>query len=188
MGIGCEACHGPGSLHAEKPSENKLVKLTELDAKRQVDVCGQCHIRGENVNGREDALGFLPGDDLSKIFNPVVPDEKNLAKGDKSDFHPDKASKKHHQQYKDFVQSKHYNAGVSCFTCHNPHSNNITGQLKDTPEKLCFSCHNEGGKAATKLDKPLDINKYMPKRAKSATKGDITTHSWIPEQTYLIKK
>lgn len=40
-GIGCEECHGPGSLHAESPRGVRMV----ID--RDAELCGQCHIRGE---------------------------------------------------------------------------------------------------------------------------------------------
>jgi len=169
----------------ENPTKVKPVNPAELSAERQTEVCGSCHVRGHNKDSkREDALGFKPGDELSKFFEPLVPKGE-----DEKRFYADGASKSHHQQYNDFVQSKHYKAGLTCSTCHDPHSQSAAeGQLRKAPEQLCFSCHNEGGKAATKLDKPFDLRKYMPKRAKSATPGDITTHTWIPEQTYLLKK
>lgn len=40
-GVQCEACHGPGSLHANHP----LAYGMEVD--RDAAACGQCHVRGE---------------------------------------------------------------------------------------------------------------------------------------------
>lgn len=188
-GITCEACHGPGSKHIAQASKDNIINPAKLTPKQQVEVCGQCHVRGPEPKvgepGREDALGYIPGGEFAKFMKPLAPTPEELAK-EKSAFYKDGASKKHHQQYNDFVQSKHYANNMSCITCHSSHNADIPGQLKDTVDKLCFSCHNEGGKAETKLDKPLDINKYMPKRAKSATPGDITTHTWIPDQTFNL--
>jgi len=188
-GIGCEACHGPGSKHAEKPSRENIINPVNLTAQQQVETCGQCHVRGAEPKagepGREDALGYLPGGNYTDFMAALEPTPEELAK-EKSAFHKDGASKKHHQQYNDFVQSKHYQNGVSCITCHTAHSAEIVGQLREPAEQLCFSCHNQGGKAETQLDEPFDIGKYMPKRAKNATPGDITTHTWIPEQTYKL--
>ncbi|MFZ5640210.1 MAG: cytochrome c3 family protein [Bacillota bacterium] len=178
-GVGCEACHGPGSKHVAKAAKDNIINPKNLDAKKQVEVCGQCHVRGqEGDNIREDAVGYIPGgDDFAQFMKPLTPSPEELAK-EKPAFYPDGASKKHHQQYNDFVQSKHYAGGMSCTTCHDAHGGVEAGQLKDKVENICFSCHNKGGKAQTKLDEPLDIKKYMPKRAKSATAGDITTHTF----------
>lgn len=179
MGVGCEACHGQGGSHVAKPAKDNILNPKKLDAKKQVEVCGQCHVRGqEGDNIREDAIGYVPGsDEFAKYMKPLTPTPEELAK-EKPAFHEDGASKKHHQQYNDFVQSKHYVSGISCTACHDPHGGTETGQLKDKVENICFSCHNKGGKTQTKLDEPLDIKKYMPKRAKSATAGDITTHTF----------
>ncbi len=51
-GVQCEACHGPGSLHAEHP----YVVKAEVD--RSPELCGRCHIRGavESVNAKN---GFI---------------------------------------------------------------------------------------------------------------------------------
>ncbi|NOZ01618.1 MAG: hypothetical protein GXP54_06985 [Deltaproteobacteria bacterium] len=40
-GVQCEACHGPGSLHAADPY------FVEVKVDRDSELCGQCHIRGE---------------------------------------------------------------------------------------------------------------------------------------------
>ncbi len=51
-GIQCEACHGPGSLHAENP------RGVALAIDRDSELCGKCHRRGavESVNA---AGGFI---------------------------------------------------------------------------------------------------------------------------------
>jgi tetratricopeptide (TPR) repeat protein len=56
IGIGCEACHGPGDLHSRQcegedidlPSKNALtiVNPPKLSPQRRNDVCLQCHIEG----------------------------------------------------------------------------------------------------------------------------------------------
>lgn len=76
-GVGCEACHGPGSEHVDSPTESKLnLSRTSL-------LCGQCHIRGSSL-----------------------------------EVHPDRL---HHEQYPDWYNSPHREAGVECVNCHNPH-------------------------------------------------------------------
>lgn len=49
-GVGCEACHGPGSEHVANPVEAKLnVSRTSL-------FCGQCHVRGSSLEVHPDRL------------------------------------------------------------------------------------------------------------------------------------
>lgn len=181
MGIGCEACHGPASEHVNAGGDKtKIVNPANLDIARQTDVCAQCHIRGKNTKyeGREDALGFVPGMKLTDVYTWATPKTDNP---EKPIFYEDGASKKHHQQFQDFEQSKHYAANLTCTSCHDPHAKNKDGyQLKDTIDNVCLSCHNEGGKATTKLATPIaeNLDKYMPERAKSGSSPDIRTHTF----------
>jgi len=97
-GVSCEACHGPGAKHADKPAKDNIINPKTLTAQQQIETCGQCHVRGKNPNGREDALGYLPGKDYGQFMKPLTPSAEELAK-EKPAFYPDGASKKHHQQY-----------------------------------------------------------------------------------------
>ncbi len=93
-GIGCEACHGPGSSHAEKPLLQNITNPKRLSARAQTDVCGQCHNRGysaifkgpgtsalgipadASADGslkREDGPGFKPGDRVEDFFSLYWP-------------------------------------------------------------------------------------------------------------------
>lgn len=176
MGIGCEACHGPGEKHAKSEKVEDIVNPAKLSIERQTDVCAQCHNRGANAKvKREDAYGFLPGNTLTDFFKPIAP---KFVEGEKN-FYVDGDSKAHHQQYNDYVQSEHFKSGLlSCSSCHDTHTKETpnlkvtTSQIRD----LCASCHYEELK-----DVPadqFDIEKYMPKRAKSGVPGDVTTHTF----------
>lgn len=164
-GTSCEACHGPGGNHVKTLKKADIINPARLSAKQQVDVCGSCHYRGENLADpkREDNLGFRPGDELAKFvkWTTSKPGE------DTKDFWPDGTSKRHHQQYQDFIQSKHYASGVTCTTCHTPHGLVGGKQLVADFDSLCAKCHG---------DKKFDIDKVMPKTAKSATPNDIRSH------------
>lgn len=188
-GIGCEACHGPGEKHVGSRDKADIVNPKNLEFERQVEVCGSCHYRGKNKKEptREDALGFKPGDNIAEWVTLLEPKP-----GEETDaFFADGASKKHHQQYQDYIQSKHYTSKkVTCTTCHDPHkAEDPVGEpaLKKPLDELCTACHREGGLAAA-LPTPIDIDKYMPKRAKSATEQDIRSHTFKPGQTETIPK
>ena len=62
-GIQCEACHGPGSLHAEDPAGIRMV----LD--RSSQLCGECHVRG-NPAQIDAADGFVRHhEQYEELFN-----------------------------------------------------------------------------------------------------------------------
>ncbi len=44
--VGCEKCHGPGSLHVEHPTKKNIVNPETLDPVRGNDTCIQCHSQG----------------------------------------------------------------------------------------------------------------------------------------------
>lgn len=193
-GIGCEACHGPGNKHVESRKAEDIVNPAKLEKDKSTALCAQCHVRGKNKDGkREDALGFKPGENLlEEVFNPLKPDPEKDKDNPKAAFHPDGASKKHHQQYNDFVQSEHYKSGkVSCADCHESHmAATPDGDIplkEGSLDALCTKCHKENG-TAHPLQTPINIDKYMPKRAKSATDNDIRSHTFHPDQPNTAAK
>jgi hypothetical protein len=48
--VGCEKCHGPGSLHVEHPTRENIVNPNRLDYVRGNDTCIQCHSQGRPVS------------------------------------------------------------------------------------------------------------------------------------------
>ena len=120
-GVGCEACHGPGSEHIAKPGKDSA-----LSAKQLGMVCGSCHSAGKDTSGKYAfPVGFRPGDDLTKSFV----DAKPTAPG-------------RNQQYSELMQSKHGQMGFACTTCHDPHgTTGIATQLKKPINDGCLSCH-----------------------------------------------
>lgn len=177
-GVGCESCHGPASNHLETMSADDIVNPANLSPKEATDVCAQCHTRGKNVDGsRSDALGYIPGqNNLDDFYVHIEP----AFTADEKRFWEDGASKSHHQQIQDYTQSKHYEADMTCFTCHDAHDGSITGdtgmgQLKAPVDELCTSCHAD-------METPIDINEYMPYRAKNGGDYDIRSHTFKPGQ------
>ncbi|GAW93616.1 cytochrome c3 family protein [Calderihabitans maritimus] len=172
-GIGCEACHGPGSNHVNTPSHMNVTYPANLSISQQTDLCGSCHVRGQNLkySVREDVYGFKPGDSLISVFDPYEPQGQTDPY-----FWPNGDSKLNHQQYNDFVQSNHYQKGIiSCVSCHSSHGLNSEGvQLKRTAGQLCSICH----------DKVMDLDQYMPKAAKSAVPNDVRVHTFFTTHNF----
>ena len=69
--------------------------------------------RTKKLNG---PVGYEPGKALEAYFKSV-----SFAAGDVKDVYANEFSKGHHQQYIDWVQSKHADEGVTCTSCHFVH-------------------------------------------------------------------
>jgi predicted CXXCH cytochrome family protein len=143
LGIGCEACHGPGSNHVKAASvyfENEketIINPAKLPWRLRAMVCGQCHNWGVSKAdvspSREGAhekygyaAGFRPGEPLSRYLDKAPEGEET-----------------HHQQYNEWSESEHANAGIMCTNCHNVHQKQISkfAMTKLNPDSLCMNCH-----------------------------------------------
>ena len=133
--VGCEACHGPGSLHAawadqpamaRPPVENfaLLTRTSGLSNRELVDLCAPCHARRAQI-----ADQGVPGTPLLDRYLPVL-----LSPGT---FYPDGQILDEDYEYHSFIQSKMYANNVSCRDCHDVHR---AKRRKDGNE-LCTRCH-----------------------------------------------
>ena len=135
IAVGCEACHGPGSLHdawAKKPAMGRpqvpnaalVVKTRDMAQKEVVNLCMPCHARRSELKD----LGILGGEPLDTML-PVV-----LAEGL---FYPDGQIQDEDYEYHSFLQSKMFEKGVKCSDCHDVHA---AKRYKEGNE-LCLKCH-----------------------------------------------
>lgn len=147
IGVGCEACHGPGSRHLEwaalaeeagtKPSgvgalaAGLVVDLESSTTAVQVDNCSRCHALRMSLTPED---GF--GDALLDHFLPT-------ALGDE-DYFADGQQRDEAFIYGSWLQSRMHQRGMRCSDCHDSHS----GKLEAPGNVLCTSCHNVGAPAA----------------------------------------
>ncbi len=93
-GIACEACHGPGDVHARENrdplrryalhlsdgDDETVVNPMRLAGQRASQVCGQCHSLNTQYDGEAwagsfvDGLPYRPGEDLTETVYVVSPD------------------------------------------------------------------------------------------------------------------
>ncbi len=153
MGIGCEACHGPGSNHIRAAKEifdkekETIVNPAKLPWRLRAMVCGQCHNWGlstEEISPSRDgfpkryayAYGYIPGRSLYLYYvnNPTE-------------------DRKHHQQYNEWQESRHSVAGIMCTHCHGVHEEEAhkspqKSQTRLAGDLLCNECHKTDNKRA----------------------------------------
>lgn len=167
-GVGCEACHGPGDAHAAAPSKANIDRVYEF-AHLDNSIGGNVIADGDTVrpNTETDNVNYLCGTCHNRGYKAQID-----AKG---------GFIKHHEQWDEFMTTKHYDAGFTCVTCHDPHKRVIWDG--DGITKTCETCHSD--KAAT-INHPGTkncIECHMPYAAKSGTtrgasgfKGDVRSH------------
>lgn len=144
IGVGCEACHGPGEAHVAwakdpdaKASENKsglsktglTIAFSPDQAETEIQQCAACHSRRG------------PFGDQSPVPGTPFHDAYRLALLRDGLYHADGSIQDEVYVYGSFLQSKMYAKGVRCSDCHDPHQ----AKLKATGNSVCTQCHSPAG-------------------------------------------
>jgi hypothetical protein len=197
LGIGCEACHGPGAAHVRSRKKGDIWTAGGRSAEVQSRLCGYCHVRVKNEryrnaqgNPREDLpaprIGdtFTPSADWRKWYPEHVvmpgiqaedPVDKDYPRDLEGLFKVDALSKadgvyeeaKHRQEYQGFIQSAHYKKGG--ISCITCHSPHAgKGKIEKVARDACVSCH----------DASYTPEKYMPNTGKTADDLFVKTHTF----------
>ena len=153
LGIDCERCHGPGSLHIKektsgiiyntnKQADYSIVNPKRLPWKLQVDICQRCHLQGNNVlKPGKKFTDFRPGMHLDSIFTVYMPSQKGnnpfVMAGHAERFQMSACFKASNKG--DLTK---YNADINftCINCHNPHVS-VKKTNQDRFNQNCVSCH-----------------------------------------------
>lgn len=146
--IGCERCHGPGSLHVARHTDKKdgyqkvkdgidytIVNPTHLPRALAEGVCQQCHLRSSAVvtaRGRNlaDYRPGLPIQDFRADLRLTDPDDTMTVVGHVEQMHQSRC----YQSTKTF----------SCSTCHNPHDEPEPAGRTAYYRAVCVNCHEPG--------------------------------------------
>ncbi len=123
MGVGCEACHGPGTPHVQARTSGREDPWAGRDPDLLLAACGSCHSR------RVDRAPWTPGLPLLDAFEPELFDTEA--------YYPDGQVREEVYELISFQSSRMHGEGVRCWNCHDSHGN---GTLKPGDE-LCRSCH-----------------------------------------------
>ena len=143
MQIGCESCHGPGSLHvdfrsgpAELPPKRDLTIVHPGKLPRALNeaICARCHlsaaasasVRGRHINE------FRPG-------LPLTDYRIDYATGQDSQSMTVVGHFEQMRQSACYLQSE----TLTCTSCHNPHHRPEPATKVEYYRQKCLSCHKE---------------------------------------------
>ena len=140
LAIGCESCHGPGSLHVERhstgdppPGEDlSIVHPARLSRERQEDTCAMCHLRGDAtvlVRGRR-TTDFRPGLRLADFRVDYVPS-----------FAGQEMKVVGHVEQMRLSRCYTQTDTLTCTTCHDPHAPPAAERRIEHYRQACLTCH-----------------------------------------------
>ncbi len=141
--VGCERCHGPGSMHVMHPTRGNIVNPAHLDPVAETDVCVQCHSQGRPLKGAiggqyyDWPVGYQVGLRLQDYWKL-----EDCTLGQTSFYYfPDCTAHKNRMQGNDFTQSVMYRRQITCSSCHDVHGTKNYAQLIKPANEICLSCH-----------------------------------------------
>jgi tetratricopeptide (TPR) repeat protein len=156
INVSCESCHGPGKQHVDFIHSNdyksggkvagSFLKLAKNSRQtEELNTCAPCHARISEINS-----SHIESMEIMDNYIPQIPDNEF--------YHADGQVDDEDYIYTSFLQSRMFHKGVSCSTCHNPHS----AKLKRIGNQTCTLCH-----IPTKYDVPTHT--FHPKRSPSVS-------------------
>ena len=154
MGIGCEACHGPGGRHIEmidaaqkdpslKPGGTLEIYSSSSGVARQsFDTCGYCHGNKKNV-----FAGFTAGSRYEDFALPFLISTPIPEHDPQGEFWPDGRPNRFNRTQALTVSGCFKAGQVACTSCHvahgspNPFSLRVDITNGAEGDKLCTQCH-----------------------------------------------
>ena len=192
-GIGCERCHGPGSVHAEARLASDgpevgpdltIVNPKWLPIDLRLDVCQQCHVHAtvDVLRAGETPYSYRPGRPLSAHEGPfAVPGVDEGGDGIAVVSHADRM-----RASACFLGTAGTERPLECVTCHDPHQS-FRARPPEATSASCRSCHAPADLAASVSVDVRDAHVpeadcascHMPRvDASSAPHASFTDH-WI---------
>jgi predicted CXXCH cytochrome family protein len=134
--IGCESCHGPGSLHVESGGAVDTI----VNPKKSPDICFQCHLDVQSrfqLPHRHPVLeNFMSCNDCHNPHKgPAIRGgSTQIASSNETCF------RCHSVQASPFV-FEHEAMRDGCLACHQPHGSVNARMLTERNAVLCLKCH-----------------------------------------------
>ena len=150
--VGCESCHGPGSLHVDADGDKSdprfatLVDLEKMPTDKVNSLCITCHKGGdqfmwsssEHANQNVSCLSCHSMHDAKDAGHASLLKQENTSM---------LCLTCHKSKKLALARSAHMpleEGGMNCASCHNPHGSSTPHQLRAaSTNDLCESCHTD---------------------------------------------
>ena len=144
--IGCETCHGPGSVH----SETGGARHTIINPNKSPEVCFDCHLDMKGKFSLPHTHPVMQGKvSCSDCHNPHKGDAIKASVFSLT-TEMDTCGKCHIAQRGPFV-FEHEAVREGCTTCHDPHGSVNEKMLVQRNSNLCLKCHFQQQTVSGKL-------------------------------------
>ena len=134
--VGCESCHGPGSIHNESGGQARTI----VNPRKDPETCFQCHL---DKRGSFSLAYHHPIENgrvsCSDCHNPH--EGRAIKGGSTSLASADETCVKCHSAQKGPFVFPHEATREGCTTCHNPHGSVNQKMLISRNQDLCMKCH-----------------------------------------------
>jgi DmsE family decaheme c-type cytochrome len=135
---GCQACHGPASLHIADGDTAKIINPAKLHSDQSAAICAKCHSSGKLIDWSHSshALAEVGCDDCHVFHAAEKPAKANLKKAEPElcyGCHQEEMAKANFPSHHPIKEGK-----MTCSSCHNPHGAELSDEGKNA---LCFECH-----------------------------------------------
>ena len=150
LGIDCERCHGPGSIHVREKRAGRfvdvarevdytLVNPAKLPPDLQMNVCERCHTQAAAVyrEGRGPA-DFRPGMRLGDVEQVFWPQGADSTTHFRMEMHP--ARLRMSACFRGSREPGRGLAPLTCLTCHDPHVS-VRSVGAEVFNAACQACH-----------------------------------------------
>jgi predicted CXXCH cytochrome family protein len=153
MGIGCEACHGPGQAHIDDPEHQKTFTMKKVPPRQIFDTCAYCH-----GNKNKIFFGFKAGDVYEDFALPFLISQPIPDNDPQGEFWPDGRPSRFNRPQALTLTGCFRTGQATCTSCHRIHGNQNNHSLKvaiDAPgggrsrqsDTLCTQCHRTEARA-----------------------------------------
>lgn len=136
MNVGCESCHGPGSIHAESGGAYHTI----INPKRSPDVCFRCHTDKHGEFRLPYAHAVL--ENQLSCGDCHDPHQGSAIKNESTALHrPNETCTSCHPAQRGPYVFEHEAMREGCTICHDPHGSVNAKMLNERGPNLCLKCH-----------------------------------------------
>ncbi len=192
MGLGCEACHGPGRPHialmdewrkkgiqAAAGEDIRIFAPRRAQPRQVFDMCAYCH-----GNKNNQFLGLLPGGRMEDFALPFLVSQPMPSDDPQGDFWPDGRPSRFNRPQALTLSGCFIKGRVTCTSCHVAHGSRNEHSLKvpiEESDRLCTQCHEP-------LAEPTALERHTRHPAASQGSRCIECHMSDVNWRLLIRR